>query len=81
MNWVLDKGSNFEGFIKRQRYSRIVGGISEATAKRDLLDLVVKGVLSPIQTKGRNAGYEISPDKVLSPVNVIATIQKDKYTF
>ena len=66
MNWVLDKGGEFEGHIKRQRYSRIVGGISDATAKRDLLDLVKKGVLSPIQTKGRNAGYEIFPDKILS---------------
>lgn len=65
MNWVLDKGSDFEGHIKRQRYSRIVGGISDATAKRDLLDLVKKGVLSPVQTKGRNAGYEISTDKIL----------------
>jgi Fic family protein len=64
MNWILDKGNFFEGHIKRQRYKNIVGGISEATAKRDLLDLAEKGVISPIEKIGRNAGYEISPDKI-----------------
>lgn len=64
MNWVLDQGSTFEGHIKRQRYRKIVGTISDATAKRDLLDLVDKKVLTPIETKGRNAGYEIHPDKL-----------------
>ena len=64
LNWALDKGNEFEGHIKRQRYKKIVGGISEATAKRDLLDLVTKEILSPIDTTGRNAGYEISESKI-----------------
>lgn len=60
INWAIDKGNEFAGHIKRQRYKKIVGGISDATAKRDLLDLVSKEVLVPIATTGRNAGYQIN---------------------
>ena len=64
LNWVLDQGSEFEGHIKRQRYARIVGKISDSTAKRDLQDLKEKGVLVPVQVTGRNAGYQLSQEKL-----------------
>lgn len=60
LNMVLDKGRDFDGHIKRQRYRRFVGGISEATAKRDLQDLSAKGIILPTETKGRNAGYKLA---------------------
>ncbi len=63
LNWVLDQGSEFESHIKRQRYARIVGKISDSTAKRDLQDLKEKGVLVSVQVTGRNAGYRLSHEK------------------
>ena len=59
INWVLDKGRDLEGDIQRKRYQKIVGKLNETTAKRDLQDLVSKGVLAPTETKGRNAGYRL----------------------
>jgi len=65
LNTVLDEGLGFKGHIKRQRYARvtakIAGKISDATAKRDLLDLKNKGILISVATTGRNAGYQINP--------------------
>ena len=58
-SWVLDKGRDLEGDIQRKRYQKIVGKLNETTAKRDLQDLVSKGVLAPTETKGRNAGYRL----------------------
>jgi Fic family protein len=59
---VLDKGHQFEGVINRKKYLRINKRISTATAQRDIKDLVDKAILTPVATKGRNAGYEINPD-------------------
>ncbi len=64
LNWVLDQGSEFEGHIKRRRYGKINRDISDATIKRDLLDMVKKQILLPIETVGRNAGYRINPGKL-----------------
>ena len=60
LNWALDNSYEFEGCIKRKTYKKIVGEISDTTAKRDLLDLVCKGVLAPIKATGRNAAYKIA---------------------
>jgi len=63
LNFVLDKGSFWKATkIDRKNYKDIVGGISPATAKRDLQDLAGKEVLITKDTVGRNAGYEINPE-------------------
>jgi Fic family protein len=63
LNFVLDKGSFWKATkIDRKSYKDIVGGISPATAKRDLQDLAGKGVLITKDTIGRNASYEINSE-------------------
>jgi len=56
----FDENNPPEETIKRKKYREAVGGISDATAKRDLVDLVSKGVLIPIEAKGRNSAYKIA---------------------
>lgn len=48
----------FEGGINAKKYQNLTR-CSKATATRDLQDLVAKGVLAPIQSKGRYARYQL----------------------
>lgn len=62
LNFVLDKGSFLEAKISRKHYKKIVNSISDATAKRDLVELSEKQIIIPVETVGRNAGYQINSD-------------------
>lgn len=74
LEFILDKGHQFEGVINRKKYIRINPKLSVATAQRDMKDLVDKSILTPVQTKGRNAAYEINPD-FLQASNISGSLQ------
>lgn len=54
----------FEQGVNAQKYAAL-GKCSKATATRDLADLVIKMCLQPIQSKGRNARYELCLEVVI----------------
>ena len=67
LNRVLDQGSGFEGHISHKRYAKLLEHakvtVSPITTKRDLADLVHKGLLTPTVATGRNAAYRLSEPK------------------
>ena len=60
INKILDKGSdNFEGGLSKKKYV-IIADTTEATASRDLADLIKKSCIRQIVgTTGKNTRYEI----------------------
>lgn len=57
---LIEKGpGQFEGRLTRRKYVAMTR-TSEATARRDLADLVEAGILIPVGS-GRSAAYELSP--------------------
>jgi Fic family protein len=58
---LIEKGpGGFEGGLTRRKYVAITRA-SEATAKRDLAELVAAGVLIP-HGSGRSSAYELNPE-------------------
>jgi Fic family protein len=64
INKVLDEGSEFEGHISNKRYTKILEAakihVAPVTSKRDLADLVNKGIMVPTVSSGRNAAYRLN---------------------
>jgi len=59
LNKLLDAGPDgFEGGLNNRKYVGMTKA-SSATAQRDLVDLVAKGLLRPGPGGGRSASYEI----------------------
>ncbi len=48
----------WEGKLTNKKYANLTR-CSDATATRDLVDLVAKGILRPDGSGGRSAGYEL----------------------
>ena len=51
----------FEGKLSTGKWAKMTKS-SQATAFRDIQDLVAKGILRKTDDKGRNAGYELAMD-------------------
>jgi len=59
LNKMLDKGvDGFEGGMTTRKYVGI-NKVSRATAYRELIDLVEKNCLEPMEAKGRSTAYQI----------------------
>ncbi len=59
LNVLLDAGAGaFVGGMNTRKYMSLTR-VSRATASRELGDLVAKGCLAPIKSRGRSAAYEL----------------------
>lgn len=59
INKLFEAGADFEGGLTTRKYIGITR-TSRETAKRDIADLVAKGILTPGSAKGRGANYSLS---------------------
>jgi len=59
INKLFESGADFEGGLTTRKYIGMTR-TSRETAKRDIADLVAKGILTPGPAKGRGANYYLS---------------------